>query len=310
MVDKKWSSQSLGRSLDILESFGPGDRELGLAEIARRVRLPKSTTHRFVATLVGRGYLSPDGGGRYRLGIRLWELGCLAVMPLGLREAARPTMEWLARESRETIHLAVLDGPEVVYIDRIESTQPLQARSRLGGRMPAYCVATGKAMAAHASRRFLGELVARGLRRYTPRTITDPGTLQKVLAAVARNGYAVTLGEYERDLGGVAAPIREYTGALVGGIGVVAPLTRLARGRYKVFVPLVIRAAAEVSARLGYGARRPAAGPATGRSPDGSPREASPGGRPQRRRAAARDARGRRRPRGLAGMAGSAGCSC
>lgn len=252
MVDKKWSSQSLGRSLDILECFGPGERELGLAEIARRVRLPKSTAHRFVATLAGRGYLSPDGGGRYRLGIRLWELGCLAVMPLGLREAARPTMEWLARESRETIHLSVLDGPEVVYIDRIESTQPLQAKSRIGGRMPAYCVATGKAMAAHASPRFLADLVGRGLRRYTPRTITDPATLQKVLAAVARNGYAVTLGEYLLDLGGVAAAIRDYTGGVVGAIGVVAPLSRLARGQFKAFVPPVMRAAAEISTRLGH----------------------------------------------------------
>jgi len=272
MVDAKWSSQSLGRSLDILECFGPGERELGLAEIARRVRLPKSTTHRFVATLAGRGYLSPDGGGRYRLGIRLWELGCLAVMPLGLREAARPSMEWLARESRETIHLAVLDGLEVVYIDRIESTQPLQARSRLGGRMPAYCAATGKAMAAHAPRRFLAQIVAGGLRRYTPRTIADPETLLKVLAAVARNGYAVTLGEYERDLGGVAAPIRDYTGAVVGGIGIVAPMSRLARGRYKAFVPPVMRAAAEISTRLGHHVGKSGmAGARSRRGLDGAP---------------------------------------
>jgi DNA-binding IclR family transcriptional regulator len=255
LADKKRSSQSLDRSLDILECFGPREPELGLGELARRVGLPKSTTHRFLATLVRRGYAVQAAPGRYRAGIRLWELGCVAVAQVGLREAARPTMEWLARETQETIHLAVLDGHEIVYIDKIESTQPVQAYSRIGGRMPAFCVATGKAMLAHQPPECLADLVRRGLARYTPRTITDPDRLRKVLQRARRDGYAVNQGEYRVDVGGVAAPLKDHLDRVVGAVGVTAPLSRLPRARVKALVPLVARAAAEISGRLGYPGR-------------------------------------------------------
>lgn len=252
LLDRKRSSQSLDRSLDILECFGPREPELSLGEVARRVRLPKSTTHRFLTTLVRRGYVVSAGVGRYRLGIRLWELGCVAVTQVGLRETARPTIEWLARESQETVHLAVLDGREIVYIDKIDSTQPVQAYSRIGGRMPAFCVATGKAMLAHQPGEHLAALMRGGLSRYTPRTITDRERLRKDLARVPRDGYAVNLGEYRLDVGGVAAPIKDHTDRVVGAIGVTAPIGRLPRARVRALAPLVVRAAAEISERLGH----------------------------------------------------------
>jgi IclR family transcriptional regulator, KDG regulon repressor len=241
-ADKKRSSQSLDRSLAILECFSPREPQLGLGEVARRVGLPKSTTHRFLTTLVSRGYMVPGPAGRYSLGIRLWELGCVAVAQIGLREAAGPTLEWLARESQETIHLAVLDGDEIVYIDKIDSTQPVQAYSRIGGRMPACCVATGKAMLAHQPPGFVADLMRAGLRRHTPRTITDPARFRKTLARVPLDGYAVNLGEYRLDVGGVAAPIKDH----------VARVSLLPRTRLKVLAPLVVRAAAEISRRLGH----------------------------------------------------------
>jgi DNA-binding IclR family transcriptional regulator len=252
LSNKKRSSRSLDRSLDILECFGPREPELGLGEVARRVRLPKSTTHRFLTTMVRRGYVMPVGVGRYRLGIRLWELGCVSVTQFGLRETARPTIEWLARESQETVHLAVLDGREIVYIDTIDSTQPVQAYSRIGGRMPAFCVATGKAMLACQPGELLADFMRGGLPRYTPRTITDPDRLRKDLARVPRDGYAVNLGEYRRDVGGVAAPIKDHTGGVVGAVGVTAPVSRLPRARVRALAPLVVRAAAEISERLGH----------------------------------------------------------
>lgn len=252
VTDLKRISQSLVRSLDILECLGPRDPELSLGEIARRARLPKSTTHRFLTTLVGRGYVTQAGPGRYRLGLRLWELGCVAVAQLGLRETARPTLEWLARESQETVHLAVLDGDEIVYIDKIDSTQPVQAYSRIGGRMPAVCVATGKAMLACQPPDVVAGLLRGGLRRHTPRTITDPDRFRKALARVPRDGYAVNLGEYRLDVGGVAAPIVDHAGRVVGALGVTAPVSRLPRARLKALAPLVVRAAAEASERLGH----------------------------------------------------------
>jgi len=118
--------------------------------------------------------------------------------------------------------------------------------------MPALCVATGKALLAYQPPELLADLVRGSLPRYTPRTITDPARVMRVLARVPRDGYAVNLGEYRLDVGGVAAPINDHTGCVVGAVGVTAPISRLPRARVKALVPLVVRAASEISERLGH----------------------------------------------------------
>lgn len=245
---------SLGKALDLLEAFTPENRTLGIAELSRTVGIPKSTAHRLLSTLKDRGYVRQDEPSRkYRLGIKAWELGCMAVANVGVLEAARPHLERLASRSGEIVHLAILDGDEVVYVDKVESNQQaVRAYSHVGGRASAYCVATGKAILANQSAGFLEKFLRRNFKAYTSKTLADPKQLRADLERTRRRGYAVNVGEWRIDVGGVAAPIWRHTNDVVAAVSVTAPVIRLTRQRVEQLVPLVVEAARQISRDLGF----------------------------------------------------------
>lgn len=245
---------SLEKALDLLEAFTPDARTLGIGELSRKVGIPKSTAHRLLSTLKVRGYISQDEASRrYRLGIKAWELGCMAVANVGIREVARPHLEALARTSGEVVHLAILDGSEVVYIDKVETTRhAVRAYSYVGGRAPAYGVATGKAILAYGPAGRVESCLKGELKAYTPRTLADPERLRADLERTRRRGYAVNLGEWRADVGGVAAPIWRHTNEVVAGVGVTAPVIRLTRRRVQELVPMVVETARCISRELGF----------------------------------------------------------
>jgi DNA-binding IclR family transcriptional regulator len=212
----------VGRLEAILASFDGCDHALALSEISQRVGLPKSTVHRLANQMCAVGWLEKNSGG-YRVGLKLLELGSVALQRTGLREVAFKHIHSLAQRTGLAVHLAILDRGEVVYLDRIAMTR-FAPPTRVGGRQPAYCTAVGKAMLAFEDQPSQASALANVVRR-TEFTITEPRAMQAALESVRRTGVAYDREEAYLGLGCVAAPIRSR-GRTVGAVSATGPIAR------------------------------------------------------------------------------------
>ncbi|ETF04161.1 IclR family transcriptional regulator [Advenella kashmirensis W13003] len=247
--------KTLLKGLKVLEIVtGSTERIRTIEELADKVGLTRSNTHRTLQTLIHAGFVARDDHDNYVGGIRLFELAANQLAQLDLRSAASSAMRALADSTGETIHLSVLDGFDVVYVDKIDSPRPIRAYSMIGGRAPAYAVATGKAILAHQTESFLQSHSAQ-LKKHTDATITDLEALQKALARTIKQGYAVNRGEWRDGVGGIAVPIFNGLGQIAGAVGISAPLDRLTPARVRLLVPEVIDCARTISRQLGYSDR-------------------------------------------------------
>lgn len=256
-------NNTLVKGLGLLEVLAHSDRALGVTELAARLGIGKSNVHRLLQALVDLGYVRRDGdGGAYAASIRLWELGSAVLAHLDLRRAAQGWMDWLLERSRETVHLSVLDGDDVVYLHELEHAEPARTRPPIGGRVPAHCVATGKAMLAWLEPVALASL-SRRLQAASPRTVTDPGDFLREMERVRQYSVAVNRGEWRETVGGVAAPVRAPSGRVVAALGLSGPLERLRPAALTTLSADVIRAAEGVGAALaGDPVAPPSAAPA------------------------------------------------
>lgn len=193
---------------------------LTLSEIARAVAVPLSTAHRLVAELCAWGALERGDDGRYRIGLRLWELGALAPRGLGLREAALPFMEDLYEVTHENVQLAVRDDDEVVFVERFASRDSVAVLTQVGGRFALPPTGVGLVLLAHAPLEVQERVLTRPLQRYTAYTLTDPRQLRRVLAEVRRTGVAISDRQVTTDAVSVAAPV-EVRGNVVAALSVV-----------------------------------------------------------------------------------------
>ncbi len=215
------ATRTAGRKLlSVLDAFTRDRPALTLSEVARAAGVPLSTAHRLVAELVGWGGLERDPDGRYRVGLRIWELGALAPRGLGLREAALPFMEDLYEVTHENVQLGVRDGVEVVFIERFASRDAVPVLTQVGGRFPLPPTGIGLVLLAHAPAEVQEQVLAAPLHRYTPQTITDPVRLRRVLAEVRRTGVAVSDRQVTDDAVSVGAPIT-VRGTVVAALSVV-----------------------------------------------------------------------------------------
>jgi DNA-binding IclR family transcriptional regulator len=250
-------------ALRVLTSFDFEHPVIGVSELSRRLALPKSTVSRLAKTLANEGFLSPVNGG-YRLALKLHELGALVVSGSELREVAHGRLVQLRNATGETAHLAVLDGTEVVYLDRIESQDTLHVFTRIGKRMPAHSTSSGKAMLAFLPAAALDAVVAKGLVRLTPSTLCTRAALECALDEVRANGWAASVDESEPGLNSVAAPIFDYTSRAIAAISVAGPRERLSSRTMSRIAQQLKDATAEISRDMGYRPmRRPASAPAS-----------------------------------------------
>lgn len=197
----------LGRMTAVLDAFTPDDGHLGVTEIARRSGLPKSTVSRLVAELVHHRFLEKVNGG-VRLGLRMFELGKLSARPNELRGLAFPAMNDLRNATGQTVHLAILQDSEVVYLSILRGRDaPAGLRSRVGGRLPAHATGAGKALLAFAPPAVVDRVIERGLVACQPRTITNPDVLRRELEAIRQSGLAYSTEEAGRGVAGAASPI-------------------------------------------------------------------------------------------------------
>lgn len=196
----------LERTADILGCFTASDAQLTFSEIARRSGHASTTVHRLLGQLCDLGFVEQRDAG-FRLGMRLYELGQLVPLQRTLREAARPFMEDLREVTQHAVHLAVMDGLEVVYVEILGSHSVPKLPSRVGGRMPLYCTGVGKALLAHADETVVDAVIAAGLTPRTRRTITTGGALREDLAEIRRTGISYDREEAGTHFGCVASPV-------------------------------------------------------------------------------------------------------
>jgi DNA-binding IclR family transcriptional regulator len=241
---------SLVHAIHILNCFTVEEPELRLSEISRRLNLSKSNTHRLLGILTEEGLLrrGPDSA-KYRLGLRLYELGYLALNDLDPRPAL-PRMLELSRVTQETVLLGVLEDWEVVYVQRVESPRILRVSYGRVLRAPVHATATGKALLAWCTEAEIERVIRHGLPQLSERTITDPDRFRKALVDVRRLGYAVSDQERESYTRTVAAPVRNQDGEVIAALTVAAPSQRLTRAQVPRLATLVIQAATDLSAQL------------------------------------------------------------
>ena len=207
---------------------------LTVSQLAARTGLHVATTSRLVEQLVGEGMLARDAARRVRIGVRLWELGARAAPTRGLREAALPFLEDLHAVVGHHAQLAILDGIEVLFVERLSSPGAVINYSRVAGRLPAHASSSGLVLLAAAPADVLERVLAGPLRPYTDQTITDARQLRRVLADVRREGYAYNPGHVHPEATGVAVPVRDASGSVIAAVSVIVPNSPSARSTIPV----------------------------------------------------------------------------
>jgi IclR family transcriptional regulator, KDG regulon repressor len=245
---------SVRNAARVLRAFSRAGQELGITELSRQLGLGKSTVHRLVTTLTAERLLERGSTpGRYRLGLVLYELGSRVTEHVDLHQAALPVLTTLRHETGEMVHVAVLDGLEVVYVERLESHNLLPIFRQVGHRLPAHWTSSGKILLAALPPDELG----RRLEQWqpvaqTPWTITDKGRLLTELTEVGRRGWAQNNEEGHRGIVSVGAPIRGRDGNVMAAVSVVGDSARM-RSMMRRATTLVVESARLISRRLGYG---------------------------------------------------------
>jgi DNA-binding IclR family transcriptional regulator len=243
-----WRGRSvISKVVALLDAFTPAQPELSLGELAQITGLPVSTTYRLASELVAWGGLERVAGGGYRIGLRMWEVGALAPRGESLREVALPFMSDLYEATRENVHLAVLDGREILYVEKLSGLHAMPVRTRRGGRLPLHATAAGKVLLAYGPDELLREVVEAGLHRFTAHTIIAPGHLRRALTEIRRTGVGYAREELTVGTLSVASPIFDADGAAIAALSVSL---RSARGDLRRLGPAVRTAAISVTRAL------------------------------------------------------------
>jgi IclR family KDG regulon transcriptional repressor len=246
--------QVLDRAINILEFIGKQSTgEAGLPELSAAMKLHKTTTHRIAHVLESRGLLRRGlDSNRYRLGLRLYDLGCQALDHVNIRDEARPLMTRVAFDVGETVHLALLDRAEVLYIERIEAQRSLTMGSKLGARNPIYCTALGKAILAYLPENEVDQILAASrMEARTRNTITNVLALKRELERIRDRGYAIDDEEIEDGVRCIAAPILNASNRAVAAVSVSGPSSRITPDRFQLIGKTMLKAAQELSTRIG-----------------------------------------------------------
>jgi len=219
--------KSLVRAIAVLESFSTAEPELGVSEIANRLKMQKSTIHNILATFQAAGYVmkNPENS-KYSLGLKVLHLGYIVNSRLGLREQFVPVMKQIANQAGEVCYLGILDEMEVLYLEAAYPSTQVQGRNILGERAPLYCTGLGKAMLAHLPQEDVDRVLSVPMKAFTRCTVTDPVVLRNELEEIRANGYAMDNMEHEFGVRCVAVPFFASNGRVMGAVSVSGPSPR------------------------------------------------------------------------------------
>ncbi|MGD8400683.1 MAG: IclR family transcriptional regulator [Bacillota bacterium] len=252
MTDQK--VQTIDRTLDLLEQLATAKDGLGVTELGKAIGLHKSTVHRLLTALAARGYVEKDPKtSAYKLGLKLIEISGLFLKKLELKTEALPFMRRLAERESQPVHLAILDGGEVIYIEKVEPVNSIRMYSQIGRRIPVFCSAIGKVLLSGLAPEQLTEVLA-GLcfKKFTEATLTDPAALAAAVQMVGRRGWAVDNEEHEPGIRCIAAPVYDYTAKMIAAISVSGDKRALSPERDSEIAAEVMETARAISQRMGY----------------------------------------------------------
>jgi len=244
--------QSLGRALDIIEKLVESDNSLGVTELSDRIGLHKSTVYRLLTTLVYRGYVEQDEYSRYNVGIKLFEIGGTVLSKMDLRKKTKPYLIRLQQETKETIHLGILDDKEIVYIDKEETTETIRMYSEVGRRIDAYCTSLGKVLLAYENVDIDDVYKNDELQKYTENTIVDKKLLANHLAEVRKQCYAIDDQEQELGIRCIGGPIFNYNGDIIAAFSIAGPISRMTVTRVEKLSKKIIEYSKDISSSFGY----------------------------------------------------------
>lgn len=245
--------QTIQKAGELLALFDRDHADWGVREVALKLKMAKSSTHDLMTSLAKLGLLNKTENNRYRLGWRLVTLSETLLATTELLREAHPVMEELAAQYQETIHLAVLDDTQAVYVDKLEGRQAVRVElTSLGARLYAHCSALGKVLLTYCSEEEVKRIIrTAGLPKFTPNTITAEEELGQALAKIRKQGYAYDLEEIMLDLCCVGAPIYNHNGQVIAAISMSLPAYRFRRSQTE-YRDAVVRTAKIISERLGY----------------------------------------------------------
>jgi DNA-binding IclR family transcriptional regulator len=248
---ESYKVRAVDRAMQILSAFDSEHEERGVTEIAQATGLHKATTHRLMMTLLNGDFLerTPDGE-KFRLGLRLVELGLGALRRLDVRRAAFPYMEALVERFQETCDLGIFDRGEVLYVEVVHSQHSLTIAARIGRRLPAYCTASGRVFLAFLPPEVVEPILSAPLARCTEKTITSLSHLREELEATRERGYALDDEELEAGIRAVSAPIRDIHGHVIAALSIPGPTNRMPPERIPVIVEALLEATHAISAHL------------------------------------------------------------
>ncbi len=243
--------KTLVKGVQLLEHLLEIGKPCGVTDLARQTSLNPSNVHRTLQTWAQLGYVAQDPhSGGYYCTLRLFELGCRVADGFDVRRVAREHLALISRNTQETIHLSVLDGAEIVYLEKIDSPQPVRAYSEIGGRAPAHCVATGKVLLAHGGPQALAALPL-PLPMLTPKTVPDLAALRAQFEQIHRQGYGVNREEWRLGVSGLGAPIFDQHGQVIAAVGLTAPAARMDEARIQELGNALAATAKAITSALG-----------------------------------------------------------
>src|SRR5215469_8746787 len=256
-TDGPYQLHSLDRAVSVLEVLGDSDTPLSLAEICRRMNLHKSTAHRSLMVLERSALIERTSENRFRLGLKLYELGNRAVEQIDLRARVYPFFRRLAMDVRETVHLGVLQKTSVVYLDKVEPNRRICMSSKIGSSNPVYCTSLGKAMLAFQPEETIAKIVSSiRFTRYTPKTLSSREKLLEHLEKVRRRGYAIDDEEVELGVRCIGAPIFNEDRWAIAAVSISGPTSRVTAKNVSAIAQRVLTCCREISASLGMRAKK------------------------------------------------------
>jgi DNA-binding IclR family transcriptional regulator len=255
---------SILRACSILKSFSGENAHFKMSDLARRLQLDRSTAYRILLSLERAGFVEKnEEAGTYSLGLAAFEIGNAYLGRIDLIQVSKPIMADLAAQVQETVHLAVLSGLEIVYIDKVDSPRTLGVMSKLGQRGPLHCTSLGKSLLAFQPEEEQNRILHKiKMPPFTPKTITTKQKLIEELRAVKKQGYALDRREIEEDVECIGAPIFNYLGDVIAALSISGPRKKIGTPQEKRFIQSVVKAAALISSRMGY---RPLSGGGIGK---------------------------------------------
>jgi IclR family KDG regulon transcriptional repressor len=248
---KTYNVRAVERAMQILSSFDGEHAERGVSEIAQATGLHKATAYRIIMTLLNGSFLerTPDGE-RFRLGLRVVELGLGALRDLDFRQAAFPYMQQLVERFQEICTLGVFDHGQVLHVEIVHSKHTLTIAARVGRHLPAHCTASGKVLLAFLPPAVVEPILNAPLAAYTERTITSPARLREELEVVRQRGYALDDEEFEVGIRAVAAPIQDIDGNVIAALSMPGPTNRITPERIPEIAQALVEAAEAVSGHV------------------------------------------------------------